>query len=69
MANWRIGGMPYKPDVEKLKSRFGIPDRGTLIEHELIASVIGLAWRSERYKGVLNSWRRMLKALPRRASA
>lgn len=55
-----FGGLPTDLDVKKLAERFGVPAPGTLLRHEEIAECIGAAWKSNRYRTVLNQWRRKL---------
>lgn len=62
MANAKpfFNGVPTDPDVRKLMEHYGIPTPGTIIRHDEIETVIGSPWRSNRYRGVVEAWRRRL---------
>ncbi len=54
-----FGGIPTKPDVEKLMDHFSVQE-GDVIEHENIIAVIGVEPSSNRYRNVVNAWRKAL---------
>jgi hypothetical protein len=55
-----FGGIPTGPEVRKLQEAFGnISDRkGTTIRHEDIEGIIDIPRDSNRYRTVINAWRR-----------
>jgi hypothetical protein len=52
------GGMPYGPDVNRLKETFPVTKltEGTIIRHEELEAVVRQQRGSQRYYGVINSW-------------
>lgn len=59
-SNLFLGGVPTKPDVDKLRKAFGVPAEGTVIKHEEVEALLGYPRTSCRFKTVLESWRRSL---------
>lgn len=57
------GGMPYSPDVEKLKEAYPVQSlvEGRLITHEEIEEVIKYKPKTQRYYGVVNSWTKKIE--------
>ncbi len=51
-----FGGMPIKPDVDRLLSVFSKITHGDVIKHEDVARVIGQPYKSNRYRGVVAAW-------------
>lgn len=54
------GGIPTKPDVDRLVARFGTPAEGDVIAYADIAQTIQEAIRSHRYCTVVESWRKRM---------
>jgi hypothetical protein len=54
------GAEPYSVDLLKLKTEIGVPEEGTVISHETLSKIIGHASTSQRYKAVINSWRKRM---------
>jgi hypothetical protein len=52
-------GIPYGPDKNKLSDCFPVQEtkEGDLVSHERLAEVLGYEVGSQRYYGVINSWR------------
>lgn len=67
-----FGGVPTDADVEKLRQRYGAPAIGTRISYNDLQIVTGCAKMSNRFKTVVEAWRRklerehnlLLKAIP-----
>lgn len=55
-----FGGVPTGPDVERLIEHFGVPGPG-LILHADIVAILGIDFRSSRYRCVVGIWRRRLR--------
>jgi hypothetical protein len=58
------GGVPTKPDVDKLIEKWGIPEEGTQITYEQIETVLGIkrnGERSSRYRTVVSAWKKRLE--------
>ena len=56
------GGLPYAPDVRRLKEAFPEPEEGELIPREAIEAVLGLDWDSGRCRNIVEAWKKdMLK--------
>ena len=55
-----LGGVPTKPDVDKLREAFGVPKEGALISWDDIEKASGLKRRTHRFNTVVASWRRGL---------
>jgi hypothetical protein len=53
-------GVPFGPDVDALMKAFPDLKPGDKITHETIEKVIREKWRSNRYRGVVESWRKRL---------
>ena len=54
------GGVPTKPDVDKLMSEIGIPQEGVLIPWESIEKCIRITRTTFRFKTVTHAWRTRL---------
>jgi len=57
------GGLPYGPDVNRLKEAFPVErlTEDTVITHEKLEAVVSESRGSQRYYGVINSWISQLK--------
>lgn len=55
-----LGGVPTKPDVDKLREKFGVPKEGQVVEFSEIEETIGVHRRSPRFNTVVQSWRKAL---------
>lgn len=56
---WK-GGLPYSPQVRKLEDLYPKPEEDTLFTHEDLERVIAEKHGTQRYYGVINSWRKKL---------
>lgn len=58
-------GISTEPDVRKLRESFGdlVNRRGDLIRHEEIEAILGLDRKANRYKTVVNKWRKEVEVL------
>lgn len=54
------GGVPYGPQVRDLEAAFPRPEEDSLILHERLEEIIREAPGTQRYYGVVNSWRSKL---------
>ena len=54
------GGIPAKPDVDRLVAKFGTPAEGDVIAYADIAQTIQEPIRSNRYCTVVESWRKRM---------
>lgn len=57
-----LGGVPTKPDVDRLRQVFGVPEVGNLIRYDAIEDAIGCKRQSDRFKTVVWAWRRAMKS-------
>lgn len=55
-----VSGMPTKPDVDRLRAKFGTPAEGTLLPYSEIEEVIGLGRYTSRGAAVVTAWRKSL---------
>lgn len=55
-----FGGVPTDLDVEKLKTKFGVPAPGTAISYQAIAECLGISRNEFRWHSVVGAWRRHL---------
>lgn len=55
-----LGGVPTKPDVDKLRETYGVPDENTGIPYAAIENLIGCKKGSFRFQTVVNAWRKSL---------
>lgn len=60
MSKVFFGGMPTQIDVDKLREAFPAIEEGDEIRHEDIESVLGLERGSNRYKTVVEVWRKKM---------
>lgn len=58
------GGIPIAPDVAKLTARYQTPAENALIAYDEIATLIGAAYGTGRFRGVVTAWRKMLDKPP-----
>jgi hypothetical protein len=58
-----FGALPYEPDVKRIEEAFPIKNlyEGQIIKHPEIAKVLGVVHGTNRYYGVVNSWKTLLK--------
>lgn len=54
------GGVPVKPDVDRLRAKFGIPAEGTVIKWEDLEDVLRMERKLPRFKTVVTAWRSAL---------
>lgn len=55
-----FGGIPYGPQVNRLKDKFPKPEEGTVFTHGELEGIISEPIGTQRYYGVVNSWRTYL---------
>ena len=57
------GGLPYGPDVNRLKETFPVAKlaEGTILTHEELEAVVRQKRGTQRYYGVVNSWMKQQK--------
>lgn len=62
--NLYFGGVPTGPEVRKLEAHFDDMEgmRGTLIAHAKIEKVIGVKRKDQRYKSIVDRWRRRVES-------
>jgi hypothetical protein len=54
LGTWRV----LHVDLAKLTAQLGVPEEGTVIKYETFEEILGLEHSSDRFKAVLNSWRK-----------
>lgn len=59
-SNLFLGGVPTKPDVEKLRKHYGVPKEGVVIRFDEMEELLAMNRRTFRFKTVLNSWRKAM---------
>lgn len=59
-SNLFQGGVPTKPDVDKLREKFGVPKEGAVITWKQIEDVIGCKKGSSRFATVVDAWRKAM---------
>jgi hypothetical protein len=57
-----VSGIPYGPDVRKLEEAFPNPEEDQLIKSEEFEKIIRVEQKTSRFYGVINAWRRRLRA-------
>ncbi len=57
-----VAGIPYGPDVRKLEEAFPSPEEDQIIKHEDFESLLKIPSKTQRFYGVINTWRRRLRA-------
>jgi hypothetical protein len=56
---WK-GGLPYGPQVKKLEEAYPRPEEDSVISHEDFVALVSETKGTQRYYGVINSWRKKL---------
>jgi hypothetical protein len=56
---WK-GGLPYGPQVRKLEELYPKPEEDLMLIHEQIEKIIGEPKGTQRYYGIVDSWRKKL---------
>jgi len=56
-----FGGLPTDIDVAKIEESIGVPEIDVLIPYSSIEAATGIARSSNRFKTVLEAWRRKLR--------
>lgn len=59
MSRIYLGGVPTRPDVERLLAELNA-EPGTSIAFEEVEGIIGVGWQSARFTTVTGAWRRHL---------
>lgn len=57
-----VNGVPYAPDIRKLEEAYPSPEEDQIISHADLEKVLNLPQKSPRYYGVINTWRKRLRA-------
>lgn len=57
-----VSGIPYGPDIRKLEETYPNPEEDQVIKHEDFETIIRTPQKTARYYGVINAWRRRLRA-------
>lgn len=57
-----VAGIPYGPDIRKLEEAFPNPQEDQVIKSEEFESIIKTPQKTGRFYGVINAWRRRLRA-------
>lgn len=56
-----VAGIPYGPDVRKLEEAFPNPEEDQIIKSEKFEEIIRVEQKTQRFYGVINTWRRRLR--------
>lgn len=56
-----VNGIPYGPDVRKLEEAFPNPEEDQVIKSEDFEKIILVEQKTQRFYGVINTWRRRLR--------
>lgn len=57
-----VFGIPYGPDIRKLEEAYPNPEEDQVIKSEEFEKVIRVPQKTSRFYGVINTWRRRLRA-------
>lgn len=57
-----VAGIPYGPDIRKLDETFPNPQEDQIIKSEDFEKIIRTPQHTQRFYGVINAWRRRLRA-------
>jgi len=55
-----LSGIPYGPQVNKLKDKYPKPEEDMLISHDELEGIINEKRDRQRYTGIITSWRKYL---------
>src|SRR5687767_9504483 len=56
-----VNGIPYGPDIRKLEEAYPNPEEDQVLTHKELEALLRIEQKSQRYYGVINSWRRRLR--------
>ena len=56
-----VNGIPYGPDIRKLEEAFPNPEEDQVIKSEEFENIIRVPQKTQRFYGVINTWRRRLR--------
>ena len=56
-----VNGIPYGPDVRKLEEAYPSPDEDSILRHGDLETLLKIQQKTQRYYGVINTWRRRLR--------
>lgn len=59
-ARYWLAGIPYGPQVEKIKRQYPKPEEGLILSHDDLETLINEKKGTKRYYGIINSWRKYL---------
>lgn len=57
-----VNGIPYGPDVRKIEEAYPNPEEDQVIKSEEFETLIRVPQKTPRFYGVINAWRRRLRA-------
>lgn len=56
-----VNGIPYGPDVRKLEESYPSPEEDAILRHNELETLLKIEQKTQRYYGVINTWRRNLR--------
>ena len=56
-----VNGIPYGPDVRKLEETYPSPEEDSILRHTELETLLKIEQKTQRYYGVINTWRRRLR--------
>jgi hypothetical protein len=56
-----VNGIPYAPDVRRLEEAYPSPQEDQVIRHDEFEKLLKIPGKSQRYYGVINTWRKRLR--------
>lgn len=56
-----VNGIPYNLDVQKLEEKYPTPSEDEIIRHAEFEELLKIPQKTQRYYGVINTWRRNLR--------
>lgn len=56
-----VNGIPYNLDVQKLEEKFPSPAEDQIIRHAEFEELLKIPPKTQRYYGVINTWRKRLR--------
>lgn len=57
-----VAGIPYGPDIRKLEEAYPNPEEDQIIKSGDFETIIRVPQKTSRFYGVINAWRRRLRA-------
>lgn len=56
-----VNGIPYGPDIRKLEESYPSPEEDQVFPHDELETLLKIPQKTQRYYGVINTWRRRLR--------